>query len=147
MPRLRTVDERVLANPLGYYTVNRLHNNQTTVGGTTRLPRADETGASSRDKGPQTQESLIAAGEQVYRLYCVACHQPDGRGVTGGAANFVDDKARLAKPDEELLTVIAGGSEARGMPAFGSILTAVQRKAALEYIRSRFGELTTAAPQ
>jgi mono/diheme cytochrome c family protein len=147
MPGLRTVNERALANPLGYYTVNRLHNNQTTIGGTTRLPQSEEAGSSSRDKGPQTQASLIAAGEQVYRLYCVACHQPDGRGVIGGAANFVDDKTRLAKPDAELLAVISNGIETKGMPAFGSILTAVQRKSALEYVRSKFSPLATAAPK
>ena len=73
-------------------------------------------------------------------MFCVGCHQPDGRGIVGGAANFVDDKSRLAKPDAELLAVIDKGNEAKAMPAFVSILSPGQRRAALAYIRATFGE-------
>jgi mono/diheme cytochrome c family protein len=82
---------------------------------------------------------LIAAGDKTYRMFCVACHQPDGRGIQGGAANFVDDKTRLAKPDAELLAVIENGNEAKAMPAFGAILSPGQRRAVLAYIRDAFG--------
>ena len=85
-------------------------------------------------------DAVVAAGEKVYRLYCVPCHQPDGRGIPGGAANFREDKTRLAKTDAELLKVIAEGNEQKGMPAFGAIATAGQRRAVLAYIRANFGE-------
>ena len=71
----------------------------------------------------------LAAGRKTYFTYCVACHQPDGRGIQGGAANFVDDTTRLAKPDEQLLAIIEKGNEAKAMPAFGAILSPGQRRA------------------
>ncbi|MES2692381.1 MAG: hypothetical protein V4773_02835, partial [Verrucomicrobiota bacterium] len=105
VPTLRTTDGESLANPLAYYTANRLRNGERTVGGTTRLPLPGETSLGAKEAPGETANAptaaQIAAGEKIYRLYCVACHQPDGRGlpVPGGAANFVDDKSRLAKSD------------------------------------------------
>ncbi len=141
VPALRTVMGAPLANPLAYYTANRLHSGEVAVGGTTRLPRPDEGAANVKDMqgGRLTGEALVAAGETVYKLYCLACHQADGRGLPGGAANFVDDPTRLAKTDEELLAVIARGNEAKGMPAFGAFIGPGQRRAALAYIRAKFG--------
>jgi mono/diheme cytochrome c family protein len=150
LPRLRTTDGEPLANPLGYYTANRLLNGEFAVGGTTRLPRPGETSLTSREVPGETTKSstseMITAGERVYRFYCVACHQPDGRGVAGGAANFVDDRSRLAKPDAQLLDVIANGVDAKGMPAFGAIINPLQRRAVLAYLRDRFGGGDGAAP-
>ena len=146
VPKLRSAAGEPLANPLGYYTANRLLNGERTVGGTTRLPRPGETSLGAKEAPGETNNAptaaLIAAGEKVYRFYCVACHQPDGRGmpVPGGAANFVDDKSRLAKSDAELLKVIAEGNEARAMPAFGAIINANQRRAVLAYLRATFGD-------
>jgi mono/diheme cytochrome c family protein len=143
VPRLRTTDGEPLANPLGYYTANRLLNGETAVGGTTRLPRPGETSLTSREAPGETAKSsaaeMITAGERVYRFYCVACHQPDGRGVAGGAANFVDDPSRLAKTDTALLEAITNGVEAKGMPAFGAIINPLQRRAVLTYLRAKFG--------
>ncbi len=142
VPTLRTVDGEPIANPLGYYTANRLLNGEKTIGGTTRLPRPEETSLNAREADAAvvgSASTVVAAGEKVYRLYCVACHQPNGRGLPGGAANFLDDKSRLAKTDELLLLTIANGNESKGMPAFGSSLTAGQRREALAYIRATFG--------
>jgi mono/diheme cytochrome c family protein len=144
-PRLRTQAGEPLANPLGYYTVNRLHNGDTTIGGTTRLPMPGENAVGSREVPGRSLAATVAAGALVYRFYCVGCHQPDGRGVAGGAANFVDDKARLAKSDAELLATIADGSEAKGMPAFGATLSVSQRSAVLAYIRATFGVATASS--
>lgn len=146
VPTLRSADNQPLANPLAYYTANRLLNGDRTVGGTTRLPLPGETSLGAKEAPGETNNApttaQIAAGEKVYRFYCVACHQPDGRGlpVPGGAANFVDDKSRLAKSDAELLKIIADGLEAKAMPAFGAILNNNQRRAVLAYIRATFGE-------
>ncbi len=142
VPTLRTASGEALANPLGYYTANRLRNGEAPVGGTTRLPRPGEATAGAKEaaNAATSTELLLATGEKTYRLYCVGCHQPDGRGIQGGVANFVDDKSRLAKPDTQLLETIARGIETKGMPAFGETLSAGQRRAALAYIRAAFGE-------
>jgi mono/diheme cytochrome c family protein len=142
VPTLRTREGEPIANPLGYYTAKRLRNGETTVGGTTRLPRPDETSQGAKEAAADVTSptAMLAAGEKTYRMFCVACHQPDGRGVAGGAANFVDDKTRLAKTDTQLLEVIEKGNEAKAMPPFGAILTSGQRRAVLAYIRANFGE-------
>jgi mono/diheme cytochrome c family protein len=143
VPLLRTTDGEAIANPLGYYTANRLLNGERTVGGTTRLPRPDEASQTAKDAAATeltSHATMVAAGEKTYRMFCVACHQSDGRGIQGGAANFVDDKTRLAKPDAELLAVIEKGNEAKAMPAFGAILSPGQRRAVLAYLRDAFGE-------
>ena len=143
VPTLRTAEGEALANPLAYYTANRLPNGESTVGGTTRLPRPDEKslGAKEAVAAQTSPAALVASGEKIYRMYCVGCHQPDGRGmpVPGGAANFVDDKTRLAKPDADLLKIIIDGKEGTGMPPFGAVLSALQQKSVLAYIRSAFG--------
>lgn len=142
VPTLRTPEGEPLANPLAYYTANRLLDGRRTVGGTTRLPRPDETSQTARDAAAAeltSNTSLLAAGERTYRMFCVGCHQPDGRGIAGGAANFVDDRSRLAKSDADLLAIIDKGNEAKAMPAFGAILSPGQRRAVLAYIRAEFG--------
>ena len=143
VPTLRTTDNEPIANPLGYYTANRLLNGEKTIGGTARLPRPDEGSIGIKEAQAaelRSADTLVAAGEKVYRLYCVACHQPNGHGLPGGAANFVEDKTRLSKTDAQLLQTLATGSEAKGMPAFGSSLSVGQRRAALAYIRAAFGD-------
>ncbi len=142
-PALRTRDHQPLVNPLAYYTANRLLDGSRAVGDTTRLPRPNESSTAAKEadaKAMATPGAMLASGEKTYRLYCVPCHQPDGRGIPGGAANFRDDKTRLAKSDADLLKVIAGGVDLKGMPAFEAILSAPQRKAVLAYIRATFGE-------
>ena len=139
---LRALDGEPLANPIGYYTANRLRNGQIAVGGPTRLPLPGESALGAKEsaaKEERDSEALVAAGEKVYKLFCVACHQPDGRGLPGGAANFVEDKTRLAKSDTELMKSIADGVETKGMPAFGSSLTKPQQRAVLAYLRATFG--------
>ena len=144
---LRTAEGQPLANPLAYYTANRLRNGERAIGDTTRLQRPDEKALTAKEEAAVTTSSpdaVVAAGEKVYRLYCVPCHQPDGRGIPGGAANFREDKTRLAKTDTELLKVIAEGNELKGMPTFGAMTTSGQRRAALAYIRATFGEKNAA---
>ncbi|MFM9091393.1 MAG: c-type cytochrome, partial [Verrucomicrobiota bacterium] len=110
-------------------------------GGTTRLAAPGEGTRGGRESAADLRApgALVAAGAEVYRLYCAGCHQPDGRGIPGGAANFVADRSRLAQPDRDLLAIIEQGNEARAMPAFGAILSPLQRQAVLAYLRSAFG--------
>lgn len=147
MSDLRAQDGTPLANPVGYYTANRLVTGEVATGGTTRLAREGEINLGAKESAAGEDldaEALIATGEKVYSLFCVACHQPDGRGLPGGAANFVDDKSRLAKSDAELMASITEGVETRGMPAFGSSLTPAQRRGVLAYVRAAFGGKPTA---
>jgi len=84
-----------------------------------------------------------ADGRQVYDTHCVACHQADGTGMNGKlAANFVEDRSRLAKSDDELLIAINRGT--RGdigvMPPWGQLLDTQQHHDVLAYLRETYGE-------
>lgn len=81
------------------------------------------------------------AGALVYGRICVACHQADGTGMNGMlAASFVQDKARLAKTDEQLLTSIRNGivADGRVMPPQKDVLSDKEMHDALAYIRKTF---------
>ncbi len=145
---LRTRSGGALANPVAFYTANRLLTGEVARGGTTRLPLPDENALGAKaalEELTQSPEALIAEGKKVYSLFCAACHQADGRGIKGGAASFVDDKSRLAKTDAQLLAAIASGMEEKGMPAFGSTLPKGQQRAVLAYLRAAFGDETAAS--
>ena len=73
---------------------------------------------------------------------CVACHQADGSGLNGMlAADFVKDKTRLAKSNEELITSIRDGITRDGkvMPPQKDVLSDKEIKDAISYIRTTFG--------
>ena len=81
------------------------------------------------------------AGKAVYVRICSACHQPDGSGINGMlAANFVKDKSRLAKTNEQLLKSIREGIVADGkiMPPQKDALSDKEMADALSYIRKTF---------
>jgi uncharacterized membrane protein len=83
----------------------------------------------------------LALGESVYLTRCSPCHQPDGHGLDGKvAADFVADTKRLAKSDADLLLSIEMGVPGTAMRGFGAELKEGERKAALAYIRKRFGK-------
>ncbi len=140
--RLRARRGSALSNPIAYYTANRLLTGEIAIGGTMRPPREGEQARNffeAEREAPVDPAALVARGEGVYRMYCSACHQPDGRGLPGGAADFVGDAARLAKDDAQLLRAIVDGVEGTGMPGFGSILGAGEQQAVLAYLRATFG--------
>ncbi len=80
-------------------------------------------------------------GKAVFEQYCQSCHGADGKGNNGLGANFVEDKSRLAKSNEELLKSIREGKQGKvgTMPAQKGVLTDQQMKDALSYIRKTWG--------
>ncbi|MDX2052948.1 MAG: DUF2214 family protein [Polyangiaceae bacterium] len=85
--------------------------------------------------------SAISLGAELYAQHCGACHQADGRGLSGKVAgDFVGDPTRLAKSDAQLLSSIAQGVPGTAMPGFSSRLDKKQQEAVLAYIRATFGQ-------
>jgi mono/diheme cytochrome c family protein len=140
---LRAADGRPVANPLAYYTVNRLHSGRAFEGPISKALIAAKP-ARAREAAPNLEE-----GRRVYLTFCVACHQADGRGggIPGfAAADFVGDPTRLAKSDDALLTTIAAGVEGKGMPPFAQVISADERRDVLAFIRQALAAKATRAP-
>lgn len=87
-------------------------------------------------------------GRIVYDKYCFYCHGREGRGdgaigiaVTPHPADFVGDKRKMAKSDEELFKSISEGirrevgSDEMAMPRWKDILSEEERWDALAYVR------------
>jgi putative membrane protein len=86
------------------------------------------------------QAQLFASGENVYRRYCVTCHQVDGRGLDGKlAADFRADPRRLARPDAELGAAVRNGVPGTAMRAFRGELDDAEIRSVVAYLRRRFG--------
>ena len=101
-------------------------------------PAPGDTTAAAKHPIPGDAE----AGKAVYMRICVACHQPDGSGLNGMlAADFVKDKTRLAKTNEELTKSIREGITRDGkvMPPQKDVLSETEIKDAISYIRVTFG--------
>ena len=112
--------------------MNRLHDGQRFTGPFTQRLLAEDERIATGKPNP-------VAGKEIYSKYCVACHQPDGRGGTV-AADFVGDKTRLAKSDTELIRSIRRGfdNEKVVMPPFESVLSEPEMRNVLAYIREAF---------
>lgn len=82
------------------------------------------------------------AGKKIYETYCVACHGPDGKGMGGVAANLVEDKTRLAKSDEQLVTSIREGyqGEIGVMPPWGAQVDEKGAYDVIAYLREEYGD-------
>ena len=55
-----------------------------------------------------TLEQRIAAGKTVYETACLACHQPDGRGVSGAFPPLAASDYLLADPHRGVLATVGG---------------------------------------
>lgn len=92
-------------------------------------------------------------GEQIYNTRCMRCHQMSGEGVPGAFPPLTDtdwvngDKGRLIRL---LLHGVSGRMEVKGqtysgvMPPWGGALEDAGVAAVLTYVRSNFGNDTTA---
>ena len=89
-------------------------------------------------EAPNADTSL---GMGVYSKHCAACHGLNGKG-NGFAADFVNDKERMSKSDEELLNSIRNGftGEIGYMPSWKTRLNEEEMVAVLAFIRETFGK-------
>ena len=97
---------------------------------------------------PKTPEIVIEApnadtslGMGVYNKHCAACHGLNGKG-NGFAADFVNDKERMSKSDEELLNSIRNGFTGKigYMPSWKTRLNEEEIVSVLAFIRETFGK-------
>ena len=90
--------------------------------------------------GPEDQQRF-AAGQEVYRNICQACHQPDGRGQDRVAPSLVGSEWAMASPDITARILLNGKEGSIGlMPPVGQAFTDDQIAAVLTYIRREWGQ-------
>ncbi|MDP4624505.1 MAG: c-type cytochrome [Akkermansiaceae bacterium] len=88
-------------------------------------------------------------GEQLYTLYCSACHGADGKGATGGAFPPLAKSPWLKGDGQRAIKVVLNGLEGPiqvlgkdynlAMPPQGALLPDDQLAAILTYVRSAWG--------
>ncbi len=86
------------------------------------------------------EQQLFEKGRTIYASVCVACHQPDGRGLAGVALPLVDSRWVLGA-DQALARIVLKGKSGRSgqtMPAL-EMLSDETLAAALTYIRRSWG--------
>jgi mono/diheme cytochrome c family protein len=91
------------------------------------------------------QQKRFAAGQEIYKNLCVACHQADGRGLEKIAPSLVTSKYVLGDAGIAARIVIAGKEGAVGlMPPLGATLSDEQIASVLTYIRREWGHTASA---
>jgi cytochrome c oxidase cbb3-type subunit 3 len=86
----------------------------------------------------------VEEGGEVYAKYCAACHAADGGGMIG--PNLTDNAWLHGSSIDSIHTVIAEGVLAKGMPAWGKMLSPEQVDHVTAYVWSLAGS-TPAAPK
>jgi mono/diheme cytochrome c family protein/glucose/arabinose dehydrogenase len=95
------------------------------------------------DAAPLTarEQERFDAGREVYRNYCQACHQADGRGQDRLAPSLVESPLALAEASVPVRVLLHGKEGATGlMPPVGGTLGDDQIAAVLTYIRREWGQ-------
>ncbi len=83
-----------------------------------------------------TFDELYSQGETVYVRYCAACHQADGKGISGAFPAIAGSPLVNGAVEGQLDRVLNGGV---GMPPFGEQLTPVEAAAVVTFQRNAFG--------
>jgi mono/diheme cytochrome c family protein len=90
---------------------------------------------------PRIARAQGTAGANTFRVRCVMCHGPQGRGDGPMAASlnprpmdFTDASKRLATTDSAVAAVIRRGR--RAMPSFAQVLSASQVDSVVAFIKT-----------
>jgi mono/diheme cytochrome c family protein len=74
---------------------------------------------SAKDASPAADaDPVLARGEEIFNNVCIACHQPDGKGIQGIYLPLADNPLVTGDDPTYLITTILNGRG--GMPRFDS---------------------------
>lgn len=88
-----------------------------------------------------TAQGLLAdvkKGEEVFKMYCAACHGPEGAGLVG--PNLTDKEILHGEKIEDIIKVVKEGIADKGMPAWSSILKDDEVNSVAEFVKSIMGK-------
>jgi mono/diheme cytochrome c family protein len=104
-------------------------------------------GAGSLAFGEGAIKPGAARGKEVYFIYCVACHGPngDGKGPVGVALptpprDFTLGEFKFGSTDQDIFDTMTNGAASKGasplMAPWGAVIPEADRWALVKYIRS-----------
>ncbi len=88
-----------------------------------------------------TMAELMKKGEQVYGTTCVACHQSDGKGISGVFPALAGSQMVL-EDIEAHIDIVMRGKAGTTMQAFAALLSDVELAAVITYERNTWGNDT-----
>jgi len=88
---------------------------------------------------PAWADGDAARGKTVYEKNCLGCHGKTGAGLGGATPSLVDRGKMASKTDAELFDAVTNGRPGTGMPAWGKVLSEVDRWNVVAYLRSLAG--------
>lgn len=99
-----------------------------------------------------TRQKLITDGEEVYKKYCLTCHQADGGGVPNMTPPLIQTSFVLGDKEKLIHIVLDGLKNVdiddetynNPMPALGSVLKDQEIADVLTYVRNSFGNNASA---
>lgn len=83
--------------------------------------------------GASPAPDQVTRGEEIFNNVCIACHQPDGKGIEGIYLPLADNPALLQEDPTYLITVILNGRG--GMPTFANTYDDEEVAAIATYVR------------
>jgi mono/diheme cytochrome c family protein len=87
------------------------------------------------------EQQRFERGRDLYRNFCQACHQPDGRGQDKLAPTLIESTLALATPEVPVRVLLHGKEGTIGlMPPIGSALNDDQIASVLTYVRREWGQ-------
>ncbi|MBA2468561.1 MAG: cytochrome c [Chloroflexia bacterium] len=81
-------------------------------------------------------DPALVQGEQIYNTVCIACHQPDGRGIEGIYLPLAGNPAVTLEDPTYLITVLLNGRG--GMPRFDTTYDDEELAAIATYVRQNW---------
>lgn len=103
---------------------------------------------SAQDTAPDEAETrqMIQRGERIFSTVCIACHQPDGKGIEGIYLPLAGNPAVTLDDPTYLISVLITGRG--GMPRFNDEYSDEEIASVATYVRRAWGNQGTAvAPE
>lgn len=91
------------------------------------------TAQDTRPSGQLSEEWLLSEGEHIWNTVCIACHQPDGKGIEGIYLPINGNPLVTTEDPTYLVSTILTGRG--GMPTFANIYTDEEIAAVATYLR------------
>lgn len=91
-----------------------------------------------RKVAPLTRDALVLLGAKSYQEFCAACHQNNGRGVSGAGITSLHQSTMANDANERFLRFVMFNEPKKQHPAWYLAMSPVALASALTYVRLQF---------